>query len=433
VGGFWLAARSGWSGRGGAWFYRYTSQIHQPVFDDVQHPIREAISGLAAGPDGSVWAATSSNSVYRYDRLTGWDRIRIGGWDLGRVVTNPAPAYGIAVGPDGNGLVVGKAGRIADVSPAGAVLDSATGKLCGQSSPVAGPCGTGYDLHAAAVAPNGSALVGGDYRTVLWRAAGGAFRAVSTPAAAASARITAISMPAADHAWLATDTGQVFAGQLSGEDWAWTLDDRVATGGDSAAQDGDGRVRALNAISVDSSGHGWAVGDGGVILERTGSSPAAWQRVDARQLEDLTALAVSPDGKDVLVGGHAGLVLTRVAGRFEVAQPDDLFAPLNPDQYRDDAARVAGVAFAPGYRPGDLEAADPRPAPSFTSRRTRPSHCSARAPAASTRSPTAPRHRARSRSPPSASPTASSRRRLPSTGRAAWCVPSRRTRDSRTT
>jgi hypothetical protein len=95
AGGLWLAAastsissddgtaRSGY----GAYFYHYTDRQPPPVFSDVAHPVREPIAGTAAGADGSFWVATESSVLYRYDRLTGWDRMTIPGWDPGRIVS----------------------------------------------------------------------------------------------------------------------------------------------------------------------------------------------------------------------------------------------------------------------------------------------------------------------------------------------------------
>jgi hypothetical protein len=74
-------------GAGGAWlglpygqFYHYADRQPQQVFSDVAHPVREPIVGTAAGGDGSLWVATHSSAVYRYDRLTGWDRMTVPGW-----------------------------------------------------------------------------------------------------------------------------------------------------------------------------------------------------------------------------------------------------------------------------------------------------------------------------------------------------------------
>src|SRR5207245_5027279 len=124
------------------------------------------VAATAAGPDGRLWVATRSSAVYRYDRITGWERMTVQGWDSGRTVTNPSSAHAVAVGPDGSGVLVGRGGRIADFGPGGGLLDAASGVLCSHTADVP-PCSTGFDLQAAAVAPDGSAIAGGDDLALL--------------------------------------------------------------------------------------------------------------------------------------------------------------------------------------------------------------------------------------------------------------------------
>jgi hypothetical protein len=182
-GGAWLAVTPVTGG--GEWFYHETDHANRAVFSDVPNPVRGVITATATGGDGSFWVATASSTVYRYDRVTGWDTVTVPGWDPGHV-TAPSPAYAIAVGPNGRGVVVGKQGRIADIDPHGATLDVAS-EVCVKSPSV---CGSGNTLRAAAVAPDGSELIGGDNRTVLWRPAGGTFVEAAPPNAAAGAQIT---------------------------------------------------------------------------------------------------------------------------------------------------------------------------------------------------------------------------------------------------
>jgi type II secretory pathway component GspD/PulD (secretin) len=61
----------------------------EPVFSDVAVPVSDgrAVSDVAGARDGSVWLSTGRDVLYRYDRLTGWDRVRIPGWDAGTIVT----------------------------------------------------------------------------------------------------------------------------------------------------------------------------------------------------------------------------------------------------------------------------------------------------------------------------------------------------------
>src|SRR5262249_44728844 len=118
--GVWLTVRSTQVAPvngAGTYFYHDTDRVPAPLFGDVPHPIRERISAIAGAPDGELWAGTTEGSVYRYERLTGWARLRIQGWDPGKLVTNPTGVAAAAVGADGEGVAVGKGGRIADLSP----------------------------------------------------------------------------------------------------------------------------------------------------------------------------------------------------------------------------------------------------------------------------------------------------------------------------
>jgi hypothetical protein len=342
-GGLWLATEPAHSQ--GVWFYHYTRHVSNPVFTDVPQPIREPITATAAGGDGSFWATTTSGNVYRYDRLTGWDQVAVRGWDLGGAVK--APAYAIAVGNDGSGLVVGKQGRIADISPQGAVLDQAA-VLC-SSRPDA--CGNGRTLRAAAIAPDdGSALVGGDSRALVWRPPGGSFATTTPPQMSPSATITGISMPGGGRAWLSTDTGDVFAGSLGADGWQWTREN-VDSHGKGLSTD-----QAVQAIAVDGGGHGYAVGDHGLVLQRTGDGPQPWRRLATGYGENLRSITLGPGGKGALIGGDAGLVLTLVNGRFEVARSSDILDPFSASASFEQIGTVVGVALLPGYKSGDVEA-----------------------------------------------------------------------------
>jgi hypothetical protein len=356
TGGFWLALITGE-------FYHYTDRQLVPVFSDVAHPIREPIAGTAVGGDGSFWVATQGSVVYRYDRVTGWDRMTISGWDSGRAVTNPSPAYAIAVGPGGSGVLVGRGGRIADVGPGGGVLDAASGVLCSATIDLP-PCSTSYDLRAAAVGADGSAIVGGDHLALLWRPPGDGFRSIAKPPESShDVTVTGLSMPSPGHAWLTTDvpgrlteTGQVFAGTLrvgcEGDPtkycWEWKLETQ-----------GDG---ALRALALDPQGRGLAVGDSGLVLER--QADGSWKRLDAGRSENFYSVALPPQGygDGALIGGGVGVVLSRVNGRFELARPSDFFtgithgAGLNHDESVGSSARIVGVAVLAGYRPGEVEA-----------------------------------------------------------------------------
>jgi hypothetical protein len=353
AGGYWLAARR----LRGASFYHYTDRWPRPVFSDVAHPVREPIAGTAAGGDGSFWVATASSAVYRYDRVTGWDRMTVSGWDAGRTVTNPSRAYAVAVGADGSGVVVGKGGRVADVGPGGGVLDAASGVLC-SARVNAPPCSTSYDLRAAAVGSDGSAIVGGDRMALLWRPAGKQFRAIAKPPEKSQPTITGLSMPSPHRAWLTTDAGQVFAATLGGDgQWSWTLEADAAT----LTKGFDDTPLRLHAVAIDASGRGLAVGNDGLILERQGDG--SWRRLGTGRLDTFYSVALPPGGygDGALIGGGVGVVLTRVSGRFELARTPDFFDGLAtgviPQTSGDlDAARIIGVAVLPGHAPGEVEA-----------------------------------------------------------------------------
>jgi hypothetical protein len=344
-GGLWLGAKSLGNE---TWFYRYTTKVNAAVFADVAHPIREPISASAVGGDGSYWVATLSGTVYRHDRITGWDRVSLKGWDAGVV---QSPAHAIAVGEDGQGLVVGKAGRIATIGPRAVGLDLKA-VLCSADK---SNCATTRTLRAAAVAPGGSALAGGENRSLIWRAPGGAFQPVRPlPQTAASATITSISFPTPTRAWLATSNGEVMAGSLQGESWSWTPENLDADGS-SLSRAADGAVLALNAVAVDARGHGYAVGEHGVILERTGDGARPWRRVAAGVTEHLRSLALSSDGRGALIGGDAGLILTKAGDRFGVARHSSYFDPLTTSA-QNVMGGVVGVGLVPGAKAGDVEA-----------------------------------------------------------------------------
>ncbi|MDX6652262.1 MAG: hypothetical protein QOJ38_1043, partial [Solirubrobacterales bacterium] len=355
-GGIWVAADPALGQQ--AWFYRFSNSYRPELFNEVSHPIREQVTAAAGGADGSLWVATNTDAVYRYDRMTGWDRMHVPGWDPGRVVTNPSPAYAIAVGADGSGVMVGRNGRIADLSPNGAVLDSAAGILCSKQATPTPPCGTGRTLRAAAVSPSGSALVGGEDRALLYRSGGtGDFHAVTPPPTAVYSTLTAISFPTDSSAWVTTSQGEVFAGESDGTGWRWRHEDEDRFG-DSISRDIFKKPQILYGIAVDASGHGYAVGDEGTVLERTGSGNPPWRRLDVGQLDDLQTVTLGPGGHGALIGGSNGLILTETnRGRFEVARMADHYRPSDFG-YWTSGSRSVGLAALGGYQNGELEAWD---------------------------------------------------------------------------
>jgi hypothetical protein len=341
-------------------FYRYSAQVPNPAFTDAPNPAgARRIVGLGADQRGGLWMATDSPTLFRYDRLTGWDRIDVPNWNPGRLVTHTTPANAIAFGSGGEGLLVGDGGRIADLSPAAVQVDPASEAACSRGAPP--PCGTGRNLRAAAVAPDGSALVGGDDRALLWRPRGGAFRVIEPPPAAITATITGISMPWPDKAWLTTDHGDVLAGTLDGTGWSWALENQTPEGTviDTTLDGPSGDVgedTPLNAIAVDRGGHGFAVGDDGLIIERNEASSEHWRRVRDLPVSRYQSVTLGPGEhpRSALVGGDYGLLLSLVDGRLEVARPADPYDGVGATTSDWRAAEVPGVALVPGA--GDVEA-----------------------------------------------------------------------------
>jgi hypothetical protein len=351
-GGAWLVAKQRHTTtdeREAVHFWRYADEAPKPVFDEAPHPIRESMTAGAAGPDGSYWITTNSGIVYRYDRLTGWDRLRVPGWDPGRVVTRTSEANAVAVGPDGEGVVVGKNGRLAQVSALGVRLDPAASKVCGDP-----PCGTSRDLRAAAVAPDGSALVGGDASVLLFRPAGGVFRRIDFGGSETTS-ITAISMPSSDRAWLTSSRGQVYAGRRAGDDWEFFVENR-APGGKLLSLDENDQPITLRGIEIDESGEGYAVGERGLILERRGD--AGWQRIKTPFMDTFRSVGLAPEGRQhgALIGGDMGLILTLENGEFRVAREADHFDPLNFGAGSSLSANVVSVEILPGVQEGQVEA-----------------------------------------------------------------------------
>jgi hypothetical protein len=358
-GGVWLVVRKlGGDGfdpktkEGSPVFYDYTGERPRPIFAEVPNPLREEVVSASAATDGTVWVATATGAAYRYDRVTGWGRVTVPGWDRGNVVTRASRGGAIAVGPDGKALLVGERGRIADLTPGGAQLDPAAGVRCG-----APPCGGTHDLSSVAIAPDGSALAGGKGRALLWRPPGESFRAIPAPQMALSATITGIAMPAAGRAWLSTDTGQVFAGTLGGDAWNWRVEN-LSDAGKLLTADGNGGSSPINALAIDASGHGFAVGDSGLILERSSTAPYPWRRIKPEGPRDAYwSVALPPGGgPGALIGGQYGQVLTLSDGRVSVAQHGDPYKPADATISDTFASHVVAVALVPGSAQGDVEA-----------------------------------------------------------------------------
>ena len=284
----------------------------------------------------------------------------------------------IALGPDGAGIAVGQGGRIADIAPGSAQLDPASDRVCAGFSS-APPCSTNLDLTKAAVAPGGSAIAAGKNLTLLWRPGGGQFRLIAPPAISATNEISGLSMPRPDRAYLTTASGLLYRGDLAGGSWSWTLESHLGADlkglGARAADDAHGPSVGLNAIAVDASGHGYAVGDGGLILKRAGDGDSPWQRLSSKVLDDFHSVAIptSGHGQGALIGGTYGAIDTVIGDRVELAHPADGYDHVNSEHFatQGHTARIADVALVPGFGPGQLEAwaveqADPLNSPERT-------------------------------------------------------------------
>jgi hypothetical protein len=167
-------------------------------------------------------------------------------------------------------------------------------------------------------------MVGGTDRALLYRAAGGSFEPIAKPGAAVSATITGISLPRDEEAWLTTDTGELFAGHRDAAGaWSWAREAQTAAG-DSLTAGRDGADLALRGIAIDRSGSGFAVGDQGLILERSDEGNQPWRRIDTGLLYDFTSVAIPiGGGPGALVGGRDGVILTLAGGRFQIARQAD--------------------------------------------------------------------------------------------------------------
>jgi hypothetical protein len=363
-GGVWFAAVDSAGSGGHQYLYHYTDHPHQQVFSELANPAGQRIvTSATAGAKGQFWLTTDSDLLYRYDRASGWDAIHVRGWDPGRVVTTPSRAEAIAINRQGTGVVVGEDGRIADIAGAAVKLDDAAGAptICSLAKPP--PCGTGRNLKTAAVAPDGSAMVGGDGLTILWRGAGGSFQAISRPDAAAQTTITGISMPGPNRAWVTTDTGFVFAGKMAAPgQWSWDAESYAPDGTPLTVDRlGSSHYTPLRAVAIDGQGQGIAVGDRGVVLQRNGDGKHPWHRLDSPYLDNFTTVALNPNGADAggLLGAERGAIYAWNGQRIELVRAGEWPHPLGPLG----TARtwtlnrpVAGLAILGGSHPGETEA-----------------------------------------------------------------------------
>ena len=322
-------------------FFRYTRRPASDPFRTETVPLsipdseRERnVYDIEHGADGAVWVGAHSDTVARRDPVTGWDTLSIKGWRTRGGAL--APVYDMAFGPDGAGFAVGGGGRIASLDSGGAVFDAEASALA------AG------DLRGVDVAPDGSALAVGEDATVLYRPPGGPWRAQGSTVFEKGDGILSVSMPRRDEAYIATDDGRIAHGVLAGGQWTFTREDGNLPAG-----------AALHKIALRGDGTGFAVGDGGLILERDPSrrGKRRWvRRTDGPAgTRDLFGLDLSPKGSGAVITSRFGDVITLVGGRFELARRGDPYDPNAAYANSHGEIPMRAVSVSPGSKDGQLE------------------------------------------------------------------------------
>ena len=300
-GGVWLVQAGG---PHGAFFHRYAPRRHRAVFEDVPHPFGGGgIRATAAGPRDTVWLAGDDGVLASYERVHGWSTLKIRGWNRGHGTSEQVTA--LAIGPDGTGSAVGSAGAIANFTPRGASVD---------------PAASDQPLRAVDIASDRSAMAGGDRGVLLWRPADGELRRIPSPVA--DDAITGVALPTPDRAWISTSAGRVHAGQRSGATWSWGPSAENLNADGTLVSASSGGSLAVRAIAMLSDGRGYAVGDGGLVMERRASGPFPWRRVNLGASDDLTTVELGPNGgTGALIGAENGGIWTMSDGRFRPARP----------------------------------------------------------------------------------------------------------------
>lgn len=357
-GGLWYAATDG--AQEGL-IYRYSNQQPREVFEDAPHPIRQSVNAAVGGADGTLWVATRSNVIYRYQRITGWDRVRVPGWDLGGIQTSSSPIEAVAVGPNGEGIAVGPGGRIATLSREEVALDPAAGTSCALLGAIQPPCGTSRDLVAAAVSPDGSAIAAGKNASLLWRPAGGHFRAIAKPEVSHNATFAAVSMPSPNISYLATSLGQIYRGTRLGDQWSWQIEN-LDLHGSVITRVNETTVRGLAEIAVGQDGYGYAVSDDGHLYAREPGeeSSRAWRAIPIPFSAQTVAL--SPEqGNEALIAGPGGLIAVARKGGIEMARLSDPAHPTtgrahDPITRKSELPVARGLAILAGPQQGQVEA-----------------------------------------------------------------------------
>jgi hypothetical protein len=344
-GGWWAAVQPRGRGEGVAWM-QLSSRRPEPIFAHAPQPLEGELTSLAAAPNGDVWLAHDQGSLARYSRLTGWDRVTIPGWDTRTVAR---PVRDLAVAADGQGVAVGLNGRVAVFDRDSVRIDNAAASACDLAR-IEPPCGTSRHLNSVAVTTGGAAMAGGERMAILWRPPGEDFRAIPRPEdAAAGAAILDVSLPRPDRAYLATRSGEIYRGDLGASGWRWELENVDADG--TLVTRRGAAVLPVHALALDPEGRGWAVGDRGLLLERTGNDDTPWRQADSGTTEDMTAVALPLEGAGhagALAGGRRGLVLTERDGRWLTTRRSDPFATQS--------GAVVDLAVVPGTETGQTQA-----------------------------------------------------------------------------
>ena len=347
----------------GPYFFHYTDHPPEPVFTEAPSPqasVSPSFTSLAGSPDGTAWLATASDTLYRYKRGIGWDSVRIPGWDPGKVVARPSEVNALALNAQGDGVAVGRGGRIADITGDQVKLDDASGgrALLGRPNaalwhrlPAARRRGCPRRLGDGRRRSPDAALAIGPGRSVSRRCPPSPRRRRprSSPASRCLSRTRPGSAPTRASSFAASSTGGA---------WKWgEQPEDVGPGGDSITLDANGLSIPIRAISLNKEGHGYAVGDRGLILYRTGDANQPWLRLPPRFRDSFTAVQMGANDSGERADRRAlGRDPERARAKLSLARPGD-WADNDPlSRIGERTGPVVGLALLPGVQPGQSEA-----------------------------------------------------------------------------